>query len=242
MLEVIDKLLVLQECDHKLLAATAELEQIAPRRDLLLARAKASQSGFESAKTSSQKIESERKRLELEVEGKKQQIERYSLQQFQTKKNEEYKALAHEIDTCKAAISQLEDQQLDLMEQGETVGKEVAKANQLAKELKSAADAQAAELAQVEGELKQRIAGLQAERATLCATVDEAALTRYERLLKTKGNKVVVGIDRGVCGGCHMKFSKQTVLSCRAGDEIVTCPNCGRILYYSAEMSLVVTE
>jgi predicted nucleic acid-binding Zn-ribbon protein len=242
MLEAIDKLLVLQESDRKLLAATAELEQIAPRRLLLLNRAKSSQSGLEAAKTSSQKIESERKRLELEVDSKKQQIEKYSLQQFQTKKNEEYKALAHEIDTCKAAISKLEDQQLDLMEQAETVAKEVAKANQLAKELKAAADTQIAELDKIEAELKQRIADLQAERASLCATVDEEALNRYERLLKTKGNKVVVGIDHGVCGGCHMKFSKQTVLSCRAGDEIVTCPNCGRILYYSPEMSLVVTE
>src|SRR5262245_2001289 len=144
MLEVIDKLLVLQECDRKLLTAKAELEHIGPRRELLSSKAKASQGGLDTAKTNAQKIESERKRLELEVESKKQQIEKYSLQQFQTKKNEEYRALAHEIDNCKAAINQLEDQQLELMEKAEVAAREVARANQAAKELKAAADSEIA--------------------------------------------------------------------------------------------------
>ncbi len=242
MLEVINKLLVLQECDHKLLTARTELEQIAPRRELLLAKAKASQAGLDTAKTNAQKIESERKRLELEVDSKKQQIDKYSIQQFQTKKNEEYKALAHEIENCKAVIGQLEDQQLELMEKAEAAAKEVAQANAVAKQLKAVADSEIADLAKAEATLKARIEALQAERSTLASSVDESTLNRYERLLKSKGSKIVVGIDHGVCGGCHMKFSKQTLIYTRSGDEIVTCPNCARILYYSPEMNLVVAE
>lgn len=242
MLDVIQKLISLQECDQKLLTAQAELEQIGPRRALLLAKAKASQGGLDAAKTNAQKIESERKRLELEVDTKKQQIDKYSIQQFQTKKNEEYRALAHEIDNCKAAIRELEDQQLDLMEKAEGAAKEILRASQVAKELKSAADSEVAALAKAEEEHKKRIAELQAERTALAGAVDESTLNRYERLLKNKGSKVVVGIDHSVCGGCHTKISKQTVLSCRAEEEIVTCPNCGRILYYSPEMDLVVAD
>ena len=242
MLEVIDKLLVLQECDRKLLTAQAELDQIGPRRELLLAKSKASQIGLDAARTAAQKIESERKRLELEVESKQQQIDRYSLQQFQTKKNEEYRALAHEIDTCKASIRTLEDQELELMEKAEAAAKEAAQAQQLARALKAAADSEVIELAKAETTLIERVAELHAERTTLATGVEAGVLDRYERMLRTKGNKVVVGIDHSVCGGCHMKFSKQTVLSCRAADEIVTCPNCGRILYYSPEMSLVIVD
>ena len=57
---------------------------------------------MDAVKTKIKLVETERKKLELEVDSKKQQIERYSLQQFQTKKNEEYRALAHEIETCRA--------------------------------------------------------------------------------------------------------------------------------------------
>jgi predicted nucleic acid-binding Zn-ribbon protein len=74
-------------------------------------------------------IESDRKQRELEVEGKKQQIGRYSLQQFQTKKNEEYRALAHEIELCNAEIVKLEDAQLELMEQAEATQREILAAN-----------------------------------------------------------------------------------------------------------------
>src|ERR1041384_7868939 len=204
MLEVIDKLLILQECDRKLLTAQAELDQIGPQREMMLAKARASQGGLDAARTAAQKIESERKRLELEVESKKQQIERYSLQQFQTKKNEEYRALAHEIDTCKAAIHALEDQELDLMEKAEAAAKEAAQSQQLAKTLKAAVDSEVIDLAKAEATLTQRAAELHAERATLAGGVEEGVLNRYERMLRTKGNKVVVGIDHGVCGGCHM--------------------------------------
>jgi uncharacterized protein len=242
MLEAIEKLLVLQDCDQKLITARAELQQIAPRRDFLNAKARATQSGLEAAKTQSQKIESERKRLELEVESQKQRIDKYATQQLQTKKNEEYRALANEIENCKGAIAKLEDQQLELMEQAEAAGKKVAEANKVAKELKAAADAEIAELGKAEADLQARISALEAERSALGTSVEADTLNRYERLLRNKGNRVVVGIEHGVCGGCHMKFPHQITVTLQAGEEIVTCPNCGRILYYTQDMSLAVAE
>jgi predicted nucleic acid-binding Zn-ribbon protein len=49
---------------------------------------------------------------------------------------------------------------------------------------------------------------------------------------------VVVGIDHGVCGGCHMKLQQQLIVSCQAQKEIVTCSSCGRILYFTPDMEL----
>jgi predicted nucleic acid-binding Zn-ribbon protein len=242
MLEAIEKLLVLQDCDQKLLTARAELQQIGPRRELLNAKAKATQSGLDAARTQAQKIESERKRLELEVDSQKERINKYATQQLQTKKNEEYRALANEIENCKAAIAKLEDQQLELMEQAEAAAKKVAEASKLAKDLKAAADAEIAELGRAETDLKGRIAALETERATLAAGIEADTLSRYERLLRNKGNRVLVGIEHGVCGGCHMKFPHQITVTLQAGEEIVTCPNCGRILFYTQDMSLVVAE
>jgi predicted nucleic acid-binding Zn-ribbon protein len=39
-----------------------------------------------------------------------------------------------------------------------------------------------------------------------------------------------------------MKFPVQLVVSCQAARELVTCPNCGRILYYTRDMDLAVAE
>jgi predicted nucleic acid-binding Zn-ribbon protein len=34
----------------------------------------------------------------------------------------------------------------------------------------------------------------------------------------------------------------QLVVSCQAAKDLVTCPNCGRILYYTSDMDLAVAE
>src|SRR5262249_36374619 len=141
----------------KIQRVEAELNNIGPERNALSEKAKAAQSGHEVAKTKTKQIESDRKGLELEVEEKKKLIEKYSLQQFQTKKNEEYRALAHEIDTCKAAIFQIEDQQLALMERAEEAAREVAGAAKISAELMKAVDAQIKALGDREISLKRQL-------------------------------------------------------------------------------------
>jgi uncharacterized protein len=242
MLPAIEKLLILQDRDRKLLRVQDELARIGPERQELQARMHGSQTALEAAKHKVKQLESDRKKSELEVDAKKQLIDKYSIQQFQTKKNEEYRALAHEIETCKAAIVQLEDQQLDMMEQIEAAQKEVAQANQIAAEAKKNVDSRLADIADRETNLKKELAELQSNRSELAEVVDETARSKYERLFKQKGQNVVVGIQHGVCGGCHMQLSRSIIVTCQADQDIVTCPNCGRILYFTRDMDLAVAD
>ena len=108
MLDAIEKLLILQERDRKIRRVQQESDHIGPERETLRAKAAASQTQLDAAKNRLKQIETERKRLELDVEGQKSQIEKYANQQLQTRKNEEYRALAHEIETCKLNITRLE--------------------------------------------------------------------------------------------------------------------------------------
>ena len=242
MLPVIEKLLILQDRDRHLSRIQDELARIGPDRDSLKAKAATAQTNLDSAKHKVKQLESDRKKLELEVDAKKQLIEKYSLQQFQTKKNEEYRALTHEIDICKEAIVRLEDQQLELMEQAEAVQRQVNAAAQAGNEVKKTVDSRLADLELREKNLGKELAELQSSRSSLAEAVDETIRSRYERLFKHKGSNVVVGIQHGVCGGCHMRLSRQTVVTCQADQEIVSCINCGRILYYTPDMDLAVAE
>jgi predicted nucleic acid-binding Zn-ribbon protein len=242
MLEAIEKVLILQDRDKRIARVRTELSNIGPERLALQGRTAASEAALDAARHRAKQIESDRKRLELEVETKKQSIDRYSLQQFQTKKNDEYRALANEIRTAKELIVKLEDQQLELMEQGEAVQTEIAAATRRADEAKKGAERLLADLAAREENLKKELASLEADRGQLAAAVDESVLLRYERLRKSKGETVVVGVAHGVCGGCHMKLPVQILVSCQGNQEIVTCPNCGRILYYTRDMSLAFAD
>src|SRR5262245_42863407 len=154
MLDTIEKLLILQDRDRKIRRVKGELMHIEPERQTLKAKAAGAQSALENAKLRVKQLETQRKELELEVEGKKELISKYANQQFQTRKNEEYRALQHEIDMCKEAIFKTEDRELDLMEQGEAAQREVSRATQAASDARKLADEQLTQLGAREGNLK----------------------------------------------------------------------------------------
>lgn len=242
MREVIEKLLILQDRDRQIMRLKDQLARVEPEREMLQAKSSGTLASHEAAKLRVKQIETERKDLELQVQAKKTQIEKYGLQQFQTKKNEEYRALAKEMDNCKEAIVKIEDQEIELMEKAEAAAKEAAAASQEAAEAKKVVDSQLKDLATREANLKTELTQLESNRDQLTTGVDDSTMGRYTRLLKNKGENVLVGIQHGVCGGCHMKFPQQIVVGCQSGKELVTCPNCGRILYYTKDMDLSVTD
>ena len=242
MQEIIEQLLILQERDRKILRVTQELAHISPERESIRHKAAATQAALEAAKLRTRHIESERKLRDLEIEGKKSQIEKYANQQLQTRKNEEYKALAHEIEMAKEVIFKIEDAEIILMEQAEVAAKDVVRATAEAAAAKKVVDDQIVLLDAREVNLKKELADLTAGRIVLADKIDEVTRNRYERIFKSKGENVVVGINHSSCGGCHMKLTAQTVTSCRAQGEIVTCSNCGRILYFKSDMSLTAAD
>jgi predicted nucleic acid-binding Zn-ribbon protein len=242
MFEMIEKLLILQDRDRQIHRVKTELDHIEPERQVLKTKANGAQKALDDAKLKVKELESRRKDLDLEVQAKKTLIEKYANQQLQTRKNEEYRALAHEIEGCKAAIFNTENQEIDLMEQGEAAQKEVVRATGLSADARKLMDGQLTQLASREENLKKELAQLTANREELAAAVDDSARARYERLVKSKGGNVVVGVQHGVCGGCHMKLPTQLIVTCQAQNELVSCINCGRILYYTRDMDLAVVD
>src|SRR5262249_32725534 len=149
--------------------------------------AEGAKTGLETAKNRVKQIESERKNLELEVEYKKQLIAKYANQQLQTRKNEEYRALTHEIAISKEEIFKIENRELELMEQGEDAQKEVTRATQLASEARKSMEEQLAQLSAREQNLQKEFRELTTNRDELAGAVDDAARGRYERLVRNKG-------------------------------------------------------
>jgi predicted nucleic acid-binding Zn-ribbon protein len=242
MQDIIEKLLILQDRDRKIQRVSQELAHIEPERTTLQARAASTQTQLDAAKTRVKQLDTQRKQFDLEIEAKKTQIEKYANQQLQTRKNEEYKALAHEIEMAKEAIFKIEDQEIAVMEQSETAAKDVTRATAEAAAAKKVVEDQIGLLNQRETNLKKELAELTASRVQLSEAVDETVRNKYERLVKSKGENVVVGVEHSACGGCHMKLPAQVVSNARGAQELVTCPNCNRILYFTRDMVLTAAE
>ncbi|MGB9602216.1 MAG: zinc ribbon domain-containing protein [Limisphaerales bacterium] len=242
MLEIIERLKALQDCDDQILKTKDELARIPVDQRVITERLDFIHAQVESTRKRIKELESGRKECELEVAQKKQLIDKYSIQQYQTKKNDEYRALENEIRITKDEIRKIEDRELELMEQIEKLEKELKELVKQEEIIKKEVTEQLAVLKANEERLLNELASLESQRKKLAEAVDAGMLLRYERILKNKGGRVVVGIDRGVCGGCHMRLSRQLVVDCRAQNQVCFCPNCGRIIYYSPEMDVAVAD
>ena len=236
MLPVIEQLLVLQDRDRRLLRVRAELHEVPIQRKRLQDKAALATAGHETAKIHSRQIESDRKKLELEVDSKRDFIRKCETGQGQTKSNDEYKRYNHQIETTQTEIRALEDQQLELMEQAESAAKDLAAASKLSTELKAESDRHLADLAAREGNLQKELASVTTERAAAASGVEQQVLSKYDRILQTRGENIIVGVANVTCGGCHMKLPQQVFLAAKAQKELAHCSNCGRILYYTRDM------
>ena len=117
------------------------------------------------------------------------------------------------------------------MDQAEKVKVEVAAEEKKASAARDSIGRQMADLEQKGKTLEGRLNELTSERSELAGKVDEDLLDRFERLFGSKGDAAVVALEHEVCTGCHMKVTTQTAHRVRNGKEIVSCEQCGRILY-----------
>ncbi len=80
-------------------------------------------------------------------------------------------------------------------------------------------------------------ADLHAAQETVAAArteVAEAHLRIYDRIASKPGHPVCVTVNGGRCGGCHLKVPTHLEVQAKAGVEITTCDQCGRILYWQS--------
>lgn len=234
--ENIRQLLILQDRDMKFSRLEDELESLDPERQSAKRDSLNRQQVYEEAKQHLVKLEVRRKDLDNDVEAKKTQINKYAQQQLETRKNEEYTALGREIDHAKEIISKIEDEELELLVEIDAYKPKIEEAKGIAEEAKAHEVATLADFDEREKNIEKELEALEDERDALIDKLDSKLVRHYERLLETKSGEVVVGVDHGICRGCHMKLQAQTLVDAKSGRDMVTCTNCGRLLYYTREM------
>src|SRR5205814_4014861 len=139
--------------------------------------------------------------------------------------------MGHEIERYEKEIVQLEDQELELMEQADKLRAEIVTQEKTAAAGRDSVNRQLADLDEKAKTLTRQLTELTGEREALVRGIDEEVMERYRRLFASKGDAAVVAVEHGVCTGCHMKVTTATAVHAKSGNEIVSCEQCGRILY-----------
>jgi predicted nucleic acid-binding Zn-ribbon protein len=230
----LEQLLILQDREQKIRQIGAEMKSLPLQRAQLDSQITATAAALEALKQKAKHVEVERKKMELDVGTRTESINRLKTQQYETRKNEEFRAIGNEIERYGKEIEQIEDQELELMDQVDKLKVEIAAEEKKSASANESFARQKADLESKDKALEVRLAELNKERQEIASKVDEDLLSRFERLIASKGDAAIVALEHEVCTGCHMKITTQTVHRVKSGKEIVSCEQCGRILY-SAE-------
>ena len=231
MLPEISKLLQLQDRDLLLKNLQKDLKDVPTLQQRAKLQLSGDQASVDAALLASREIEVKIKNVELDIQTRQTSIKRLNDQQFETRKNDEFQALGHEIKRYQNEVRVHEDKELDLMEELDAAKKVLATAQAKLAETQKNVDEDLAQLAVRATNLEKRVAETKAERTTLAEPIDSGVLELYDRLLKSKGGTAIVPLENGICGGCHMKVVHSTLQNLQQAEAITQCEHCGRIVY-----------
>ncbi len=228
-------LLALQDLDKAIHAAEVNLEALPGKRAALESHTRGQRQALEAHQAALRQAEVDRKNLELEVLSVEQALARYRQQQMETRKNDEYAALAKEIEHGQEKIRALEDQELAVMLRLD----EMAAQTPALQQALDAAEAQATTAREKfdteEKQLRAKLEELRGQVQAAADAIDAETVGRYRRILASKKDAAVVSISHETCAGCHMKLTHATALQAKGGQSLAFCDNCGRIVYWQSD-------
>jgi len=228
----LQKLIALQNLDTTIRKLEKD-QQATPERRAEIER-EFDQRAFEIRALETRRDEAKhtRARLENEAVEQKGRVERAERNLMSSKKQDEYTAAIREADAARKQISALETQileQLEQLEQAETALN--GRADEIAS-MNSDREAKLKAFDEETGTIGERLAAARKEREELFAGLPKPMSALYSRIGARIRDGVAVAEARNrSCTACFMSLRPQVMAEVRRGEEIITCDNCGRILY-----------
>ncbi len=238
-------LVKLFEADKRLREAQNNLENASRSVRLAERRVKDLTERVSASQVQLRQQQAQYARTDLEIKTLESHIEKLRAQQQSAKNHKEYQAFLTEINTRKIDKGKLEDEALNAMGQVEKSQKELA-------DLTAQLEGENRKLGEIRQQLSGRLAELQAEVDRLQPQRDEAAkalpasaLNMFDRLAKHHEGEALAAVTRPSrrveeysCGACHMGLVVNIYNRLHSRDELVTCPNCHRLLYIPEELPI----
>jgi predicted nucleic acid-binding Zn-ribbon protein len=227
-------LIALQNADTNIRRLQAEIESIPERRAEI--EKEFDQRAFEIRALEERRDNArlERARLESEIFEQKQRAVRADRNLMAAKKPDEYTAAIREADAARKQISAFETQVLEQMEIADQAEKDLTERAPEVEKLGADMKARFKAFDEQVQTQQQQVENARAERERLMNELPKATSAMYKRIASRIRDGVAMAEARnGACMACYMALRPQIMADVRRGEEVITCDNCNRILYYA---------
>ncbi|UCG61183.1 MAG: hypothetical protein JSV52_12770 [Candidatus Zixiibacteriota bacterium] len=175
--------------------------------------------------------------LEVDVKGLEANLAKFQQQMMSIKTNKEYDALVAEIDAVKENISNKETELLETIELVSTLEKNIVEFKEKLEQINENNTRQLEILQEKIDSIGDTTGAKKDERQRITSSIPRNIMSVYERVRKGKGGSAVVAVKRRACGACYKALTPKKIQDIRKAEAILTCDNCGRMLYWNGEDS-----
>jgi len=226
-------LVKLQNMDLSIEKVEGSREEYPQRIELMKAELEGRRKTTDAERDKLEALEKERRvkerGLEQEIEGIKKSEER--LQTVKT--NREYQAALKEIALAKELIGKNEEDILNILEELEVLRKELKEKEKNLNVTCREFERENKELTEKLKKFEKQLSTKKKSREKLLSEVDSEKLKMYENIKDRRQGIAVVSVKDGSCQGCYMDIPPQLYNEVQKGTDLIACPNCNRILYWT---------
>ena len=236
-IDQIEQLVVLQKVDSEMITvqyvledAPKQLQELQEKQEYLTQQRAVIQEKIDVLVE--QKI-----KLETEIDNDAQKIKKGKNKLMLVENTKEYHAMMREMDTLEKMNRTREEERNNLLADLDDLDgrKEV-----LQKDIDLVGENIAAQQSTLDQELsvkRRRLETLDKEKNKASDAVPGPILSRYNFIRERIPNPVIVPVSEAVCQGCHVVIPPQTYIELQKGEQILSCPNCMRIIYWERHFS-----
>jgi hypothetical protein len=228
----IEELILLQRIDDEIVHLQQVIEE-APQR------VAAKEQQLQVQKDQQQELEEkitvlkeQEKKLNKEIDEDNAKIKKSKNKLMMVENSREYHAMMREMDNLEKTNRMREEEKMALEEDLESQNTYFTSIQSTVQELEK----EILELRQnMEIQLQEaqdRLEELQTDRKEATKEIPKPILSRYEFIRSRLSNPVIVGVEEGICTGCHISIPPQTFIELQKGEQILSCPNCQRLIFW----------
>ncbi len=180
-----------------------------------------------------QHMKEQQKRLELELEEENNRLKKSKSKLMQVSNTKEFQAMAREMDNMERTTRTHEEERITLREEIENQENLLREVESIKNELNIDLGTKEANLATRLDNANQELSKLDKLRNETGSDVPAPILSRYEFIRRRLEHPVIVPVKDRICLGCYIAIPPQTFIELQKGQQIWSCPNCQRLIYWA---------
>lgn len=151
---------------------------------------------------------------------------------LEVKNNKEYQAMLKEIEMAENSKSEVETEIIALLEELDKLAALVREDEEKLGLARSKYEKERKDMEDALNSIDAEVLKLEEKKTEIQNNVPSDLLSRYEKIKKRGNGVAITSVWKAVCNGCHMNIPPQLYNELQRTSELLSCPNCNRIIYF----------